>query len=59
MPISIVVSGRRILDPFRGTLSPLTVDTLVCIQNWIRNTPIDIRELEEFVESYNEEGKCL
>jgi hypothetical protein len=65
MPISIVASesafstGGRILDPFRSTLSPLTVEALVCTQNWIRNTPIDIRELEEIVESFDEEVKCL
>jgi hypothetical protein len=65
MPISTVASesafstGGRILDPFRSSLSPLTVEALVCTQNWIRNTPIDIRELEEFVESFDEEGKCL
>jgi hypothetical protein len=65
MPIFTVASesafntGGRILDPFRSTLSPLTVEALVCTQNWIINTPIDIRELEEFVESFDEEGKCL
>jgi hypothetical protein len=65
MPISTVAfesafsTRGRILDPFRSTLSPLTVEALVCTQNWIRNTPIDIRELEEFVESFDEEGKCL
>jgi hypothetical protein len=65
MPISTVVSecafstGERILDPFRSTLSSLTVEALVCTQNCIRNTPIDIRELEEFVESFDEESKCL
>jgi len=48
---SVFSTGGRILDPFRSTLSPLTVEALVCTQNWIRNTPIDIRELEEFVES--------
>jgi hypothetical protein len=52
-------TGGRILDPFRSTLSPLTVEALVCTQNWIRNTPIDIRQLEEFVESFDEEGKRL
>jgi hypothetical protein len=65
MPISTVVSQsafctkRCILDPFRSTLSPLTVEALICTQNWIKNTPIDIWELEEFVEIYDEEGTCL
>jgi hypothetical protein len=60
MPISTVASESafstegRILDPFRSSLSPLTVEALVCTQNWIRNTPINIRKLEEFVESYDD-----
>jgi hypothetical protein len=60
MPIFTVASesafstGGHILDPFRSSLSPLTVEALVCTQNWIRNTPINIRKLEEFVESYDD-----
>jgi hypothetical protein len=47
-------TGERILDPFRSSLSSLTVEDLVCIQNWIKNTPINIQKLEEFVESYDD-----
>jgi hypothetical protein len=46
--------GGRILDPFMSLLSPLTVEALICTQNWLRNRPIKFRELEEFVESYDE-----
>jgi hypothetical protein len=47
-------TGGRILDPFMSSLSPLTVEALICTQNWLRNRPINFRELEEFVESYDE-----
>jgi hypothetical protein len=65
IPISAVApefafsTGGHVLDPFRSSLSPLTVDALICTQNWIRSNPIDIQELEEFVESDDEQGKCL
>jgi len=49
----------RVLDSFRSSLSPLTVEALICTQNWIRNNSNDIGEFEEFVESYDEQGKCL
>jgi hypothetical protein len=60
MPISTIASesafsiGKCILDPFRSSLSPLTVEALICTQNWIKNTPINIQKLEEFVESYDD-----
>jgi hypothetical protein len=60
MPISTIAlestfsTGGLILDPFRSSLSPLTIKALVCTQNWIRKTPINIRKLEEFVESYDD-----
>jgi hypothetical protein len=60
MPIFTVASesafstGGRILDQFRSSLSPLTIEALVCTQHWIRNTPINISKLEEFVESYDD-----
>lgn len=28
----------RILDPFRSSLSPKIVETLVCTKNWLRST---------------------
>lgn len=51
---SVFSTMRRILDPFRSTLSSLTIEALVCTQNWIRNTPTNIREFEEFVKSFDE-----
>jgi hypothetical protein len=54
IPISTIASefafntGGRVLDSFRSSLSPLTVEALICTQNWIRNNPIDIRGLEDY-----------
>ena len=50
-------TGGRILDPFRSSLSPETVEALICTQNWLRTKPIDIWELEEYVQSMDLEGK--
>lgn len=38
---------RRILDPFRSSLDPNTVEALICTQSWLRNKPIDVQELEQ------------
>jgi hypothetical protein len=65
VPISIVASesafsiGGCVLDSFRSSLYPLTIEAMICTQNWIRDNPIDIRDLEDFMESYDEQGKCL
>ncbi|KAF7841996.1 zinc finger BED domain-containing protein RICESLEEPER 2-like [Senna tora] len=51
IPISTVSSesafstGGQVLDPFRSSLNPTTVESLICAQNWLR-TPkkeIDLR----------------
>ncbi|KAG5566732.1 hypothetical protein RHGRI_002319 [Rhododendron griersonianum] len=57
MPVSTVASesafstGGRVLDPFRSSLSPSMVDTLVCTQNWLLSTvPISLRQAMDKVE---------
>ncbi|KAJ4752636.1 Zinc finger BED domain-containing protein RICESLEEPER 2 [Rhynchospora pubera] len=35
-------TGGRILDPFRSSLSPKTVEALVCGQNWLRSSGINL-----------------
>ncbi|RZC61116.1 hypothetical protein C5167_022889 [Papaver somniferum] len=47
IPVSSVASesafstGKRILDPFRSSLKPKTLEALILLQNWLR-TPIDM-----------------
>ena len=62
VPVSSVASesalntGGRVLDSFRSSLSPLTVETLICCQNWLRSTssPIKLREAMDEVQSIDE-----
>ncbi|KAJ4748798.1 Zinc finger BED domain-containing protein RICESLEEPER 3 [Rhynchospora pubera] len=48
-------TGGRILDPFRSSLSPKTVEALVCGQNWLRSLDIhyDFRDEMEDAEKYD------
>ena len=60
--ISIVASefafsiGGRVLDPFCSSLSPNTVEVLICTQNWLRSNDstksINLREVMDEVENY-------
>ncbi|KAF7125028.1 hypothetical protein RHSIM_Rhsim12G0047200 [Rhododendron simsii] len=57
MPVSTVASesafstGGRVLDPFRSSLSPSMVETLVCTQNWLLSAvPISLRQSMDKVE---------
>jgi len=63
IPISTVASestfstSGRILDDFRTSLTPFTLQALVCTQDWLRRSvPVDIQEnMEQLAEL--EKGK--
>uniref|UniRef100_A0A2N9I8P7 HAT C-terminal dimerisation domain-containing protein n=1 Tax=Fagus sylvatica TaxID=28930 RepID=A0A2N9I8P7_FAGSY len=63
VPVSTVASesafstGGRVLDSFRSSLSPLTVEALICCQNWLRSTssPVKLWEAMDEVQSIDEE----
>ena len=50
-----VFSTGRALDPFRSSLTPKVVESLICAQDWLRSSPIpnveealeDLEQLEE------------
>nr|KAJ0185571.1 hypothetical protein LSAT_V11C900485360 [Lactuca sativa] len=54
-------TGGRILDAFCSSLTPTTVEALICSQNWLRskNVPIDIDESFEAPSNYEAEVKDL
>jgi len=54
-------NGGRVLDPFRSSLAPITVEALVCAQNWLRSKPINgcDTEMVEDPESYKLESSKL
>ena len=61
IPISTVASksafstSRRIFDAFRSSLSPKTVEALVCSQNWLKKyDTINFQEILEEVEKYED-----
>nr|XP_009774458.1 PREDICTED: zinc finger BED domain-containing protein RICESLEEPER 2-like [Nicotiana sylvestris] len=64
IPISSVASERafstgwRILDQFRRSLTPKLVETLVCLQDWLRSEslPVNIEEDLDFLKTLEEDG---
>ncbi|KAL4582482.1 hypothetical protein LXL04_007032 [Taraxacum kok-saghyz] len=66
MPISTVASesafsvGGRVIDRYRSSLNPETAEALICAQDWIRRTRIDLelgssmknKKIDEFNEKF-------
>ncbi|KAM5572879.1 zinc finger BED domain-containing protein RICESLEEPER 2-like [Rosa sericea] len=46
-------TGRRVIDPFRSSLSAKTVEALICFQNWLRSESIQSIEYVPTVEDMN------
>ncbi|KAM3340617.1 hypothetical protein P3S68_028251 [Capsicum galapagoense] len=45
-------TGGRVIDPFRSSLTPKLVQSLICLQDWLRSesTPVNIEEDLEYLE---------
>ena len=50
-------TGGHVLDPFRSSLTPKTMEALICAQNWFKNPykPINLREAMNEVESLEQD----
>ncbi|XP_057770523.1 zinc finger BED domain-containing protein DAYSLEEPER-like [Salvia miltiorrhiza] len=67
VPVSTVASesafstGGRVLDPFRSSLNPTMVESLICAQDWLRmgKDPIKVEEDLESIRKHEEALKIL
>ncbi|XP_075092992.1 zinc finger BED domain-containing protein DAYSLEEPER-like isoform X2 [Nicotiana tabacum] len=54
---SVFSTEGRILDQFRSSLTPKLVETLVCLQDWLRSEslPVNVEEDLDFLETLEED----
>ena len=52
-------TGGHILDPFRSSLAPEMIQSLICTQNWLQySVQISLRQAMDNVELFEDYGKC-